>query len=185
MAELIKIPFGIWTRMGSRKHVLYGGAHRCNLANMIQLSMCGGDAALCRISWTTCCLTHLFFRIYFRWDWVSQLKTFSDNMEQDFYRPDFLPVTEPIVSNHWREVITLMLTRDSPTWPHPFLALCKLRGVLHPFAYLHRILLHLSFFLHFFFTYLFLWEQTHSVSRPVVLRGDQTWAFSAVCGHPM
>ena len=45
MAELIEMPFGLWTRMGQRKHVLRGGAHGCRLVNMIELSTCGGDAA--------------------------------------------------------------------------------------------------------------------------------------------
>ena len=43
-AELIEMPFGVWTRLGQRKHVLYGGAYQRNLANAIEPSMCGGDA---------------------------------------------------------------------------------------------------------------------------------------------
>jgi len=42
------MPFGMWTRVGPRKHVLYGGAigaYRRNLVNTIELSVCGGDAA--------------------------------------------------------------------------------------------------------------------------------------------
>jgi len=37
MAEPIEMPFGLWIRLGQRKHVL---------ANTTELSMCGGDAAL-------------------------------------------------------------------------------------------------------------------------------------------
>jgi len=39
------MPFGISTRAGPRKHVLDEGAHWRNLANTIEPSMCGGDAA--------------------------------------------------------------------------------------------------------------------------------------------
>ena len=46
------------TRVGSRKHVLGRGAHWCHLANTIEPSMCGGDAACCQTTLTTC-----FFRI--------------------------------------------------------------------------------------------------------------------------
>jgi len=35
----------MWTRVGSKEHVLNGGAHWRNLANTIEQSMCGGDAA--------------------------------------------------------------------------------------------------------------------------------------------
>jgi len=44
MAEPIEMPFGLWIRMGPRKHVLHGGARWRNLANAIEPSMCGGDA---------------------------------------------------------------------------------------------------------------------------------------------
>ena len=44
-AEPIEMPFGVWTRVGARKHVLDGGAHWRHLANMTEPSMCGGDAA--------------------------------------------------------------------------------------------------------------------------------------------
>jgi len=37
-AELIKMPLGMWTQVGSRKHVLDGGAHWRNLANTIEPS---------------------------------------------------------------------------------------------------------------------------------------------------
>ena len=45
-AEPIEMPFGIWTRVNPRKHVLDGSAIWCDLANTIEASMCGGDAAL-------------------------------------------------------------------------------------------------------------------------------------------
>jgi len=51
-AEPIEMPFGLWTRVGRRKHVLHG-AHWRNLVNTIEPSVCGGDAALCQIILTT------------------------------------------------------------------------------------------------------------------------------------
>ena len=52
-SEPIEMPFGIWTRMGQRKHV-FGGVHSgANLANTVGPSMCGGDAACCQITSTT------------------------------------------------------------------------------------------------------------------------------------
>jgi len=54
MAEPIKMPFWIWTRVGPRKHVLDGGAHWRHLANTTKPSMCGGDVALCQITLITC-----------------------------------------------------------------------------------------------------------------------------------
>jgi len=39
--------FGMWTREDQRKHVLDGGAHWHHMANTIQPSICGSDAALC------------------------------------------------------------------------------------------------------------------------------------------
>jgi len=44
-AEPIEMPFGTWTRVDPRKHVLDRGARWRNLANTAKLSMCGGDAA--------------------------------------------------------------------------------------------------------------------------------------------
>jgi len=52
-AELIEMPFGIWTRVGPRKHALGGGAHWRHVLNTISPSMCGGDAAFCQITLTT------------------------------------------------------------------------------------------------------------------------------------
>ena len=54
MAEPIEMPFRLWTWVGPWKHVLDGGAHWRNLANTIEPSMCGGDAALRQINLTTC-----------------------------------------------------------------------------------------------------------------------------------
>jgi len=45
MAELIKMLFGMWTWVSQMKHALDVGAHWHNLANMIEPSTCGGDAA--------------------------------------------------------------------------------------------------------------------------------------------
>jgi len=44
-AEPIEMPFGMWTWVGPRKHVLYKSAHWRNVANTIEPSMCGGNAA--------------------------------------------------------------------------------------------------------------------------------------------
>jgi len=53
-AELIEMPFGVWTRVGPRKHALGGGVLWRNLANTMEPSICGGDAAFCQITLTTC-----------------------------------------------------------------------------------------------------------------------------------
>ena len=53
-AELIVMLFGMWNRVGPRKHVLGGDAHWHNLANMTELSVCGGDAALHQLTLGTC-----------------------------------------------------------------------------------------------------------------------------------
>jgi len=45
MAEPIDMPFGLLTQIDPRQHVLHGGTHWRNLVNMIELSVCGGDAA--------------------------------------------------------------------------------------------------------------------------------------------
>jgi len=45
MAEMIEVLFGLWVWVGPRKHVLIAGAHWRHLANAIELSMCGSDAA--------------------------------------------------------------------------------------------------------------------------------------------
>jgi len=61
MAEPIEIPFGIWTRVDPRKHTLGRAAHWRHLANTIEPSMCGGDAACCQITLSTCCVVlHLW-----------------------------------------------------------------------------------------------------------------------------
>jgi len=44
-AEPIEMPFGIWTRVGPKKHVLDGDAHWRHLANTSEPSVCGDDAA--------------------------------------------------------------------------------------------------------------------------------------------
>jgi len=64
-AELIVMPFGLWTLMGRRKHKfnrMRQVAPMCphvkadwrHLANTIEPSVCGGDAVLCQITLTTC-----------------------------------------------------------------------------------------------------------------------------------
>jgi len=58
MAEPIDLPFGLWTWMGRRNHKFsrirshHGSAHWRHLANTIEPSVCGGDAALCQITLT-------------------------------------------------------------------------------------------------------------------------------------
>ena len=54
MAERIEMLFGLRAQVGPRKHVLGGGEHRCHLANTSELSMCGGNAACCQNTLTTC-----------------------------------------------------------------------------------------------------------------------------------
>ena len=44
-AEPIEMPFGLWTPVGRRKHVLDGGAYWRHLANTTEPSVCGGDTA--------------------------------------------------------------------------------------------------------------------------------------------
>jgi len=61
-AEPIVLPFGLLTRVGWRKHKFnhirqvapYGRGHCRHLANMIEPSVCGGDAVLRQITLTTC-----------------------------------------------------------------------------------------------------------------------------------
>jgi len=64
MAEPIDLPFGLWTRVGRRKHKFNrvrqvapmcprGRVHWSNLANATELFVCGGDAALCKITLIT------------------------------------------------------------------------------------------------------------------------------------
>jgi len=50
MAKPIEMLFGLWTRVGERKHEMHWGAHWRNLANTTEPSVCGGDAALSQIS---------------------------------------------------------------------------------------------------------------------------------------
>jgi len=52
-AKPIEMPFGIWTQVGPRKHVLDGDADWRHLANATEPSVCCGDAALCQITFTT------------------------------------------------------------------------------------------------------------------------------------
>jgi len=45
MAELIEMPFGLWTSSGPEEACVRWWAHWRHLANTIGLSVCGGDAA--------------------------------------------------------------------------------------------------------------------------------------------
>jgi len=53
-AEPIEMPFEMRTRVGQGNHVLGEGALRHHLTNTSELPMCGGDAACCQITLTTC-----------------------------------------------------------------------------------------------------------------------------------
>jgi len=53
-AATIEMPFRLWSRVGQNNHVLDGGAHWRHQENTIEPSVCGGDAALCQITLTTC-----------------------------------------------------------------------------------------------------------------------------------
>jgi len=52
-AEPIEMPFAVWTRVGPMKPVLYVCAHWRHLANTVEPSVYGGDAALCQMTSTT------------------------------------------------------------------------------------------------------------------------------------
>jgi len=54
--EPIEMSFGMWTRVGPRKHLMECGSviHWRHLANAVELSVCGGDAALSQLTFTTC-----------------------------------------------------------------------------------------------------------------------------------
>ena len=45
-AELIEMPFGLWTWVSPRKHVLHGAAHWRHLANTIEPSMFSGPTKI-------------------------------------------------------------------------------------------------------------------------------------------
>jgi len=77
MAELIDLPFGLWTRVSRRKHKFYrirqvapmcsyGRAHWRHLANTIEPSVCSGNVALRQITLTTCYLWPLPLRPWYR-----------------------------------------------------------------------------------------------------------------------
>jgi len=56
-AELIDLPFGLWTREGQRKHKftrIRGEAYWRHLANTTEPSVRGRDAVLRQITLTTC-----------------------------------------------------------------------------------------------------------------------------------
>ena len=65
MAELIDLPFGLCTQVGERKHKFnrifqvvsmcpHARAHWRHLVNTIDPSVCGNNAALCQITFSTC-----------------------------------------------------------------------------------------------------------------------------------
>jgi len=56
MAKPIEMPFGLWTRVGPRKHMVGvtlapPGIYHWPVHNFI----CGGDAACCLITLSSCC----------------------------------------------------------------------------------------------------------------------------------
>jgi len=57
MAEPIQMPFGTWTLVGPRNHVLDGGAHWRHLANMTETYMCSSNAVKLPLVSFDCCLT--------------------------------------------------------------------------------------------------------------------------------
>ena len=50
MAEPIEMLFWIWTIQWAQGRCIRWGADWHNLANTVELSMCGGDAACCQVS---------------------------------------------------------------------------------------------------------------------------------------
>ena len=66
-AEPIKMPFGLRTRVNPVRKDVLGGVHTCrdahlhNLANAIEPSMCGSDAAFCQITLTTCYYYYYYY----------------------------------------------------------------------------------------------------------------------------
>jgi len=61
----IDLSFGLWTRVGQRKHKFnhirqvapmcpHGRAHLLHLANTNEPSVCSSDVVLCQITLTTC-----------------------------------------------------------------------------------------------------------------------------------
>ena len=74
-AKPLELPFGLWNRVGRRKHKFnrirqvapkcpHGRAHWRHLANTIQPSVCGGDAVLCQITLTTCLIWYTKATMY-------------------------------------------------------------------------------------------------------------------------
>ena len=51
-AKPIHMPFGLWTQIGQRKHVLHCVEHWRNLVNTIEPSVCGGVWHFCQITLT-------------------------------------------------------------------------------------------------------------------------------------
>jgi len=75
MTQPIDLPFGLWTRVGRRKHKFNRihqvaplcpptRAHWRNLANTIEPSVCGGHAALYQSTLTTCYYYYLLCSKY-------------------------------------------------------------------------------------------------------------------------
>jgi len=84
-AELIDLTFGLWTLVCQRKHRCpHGIAHWRNLANMIEPSICGGNAALCQVTLTTCYYYYELVMMYEVWTHLSlslQVKDMAESIQ--------------------------------------------------------------------------------------------------------
>jgi len=102
MAELIDLPFRLWTRVGWRKHKFNCicqvapmcppiWAHWHHLANTTtgKPSICGGDAVLCQITFTTCCCYSTFAYPH---ELLIQSKTFVLLHLQFYVREEHCPL---------------------------------------------------------------------------------------------
>ena len=113
-AEPIEMPFGIWTLVGPRKHALGEGADWRHLANATEPSMCGGDAACCQITLTSCFVCETVERISLSLSHLRQLTLSAD-------------------SEHVKATINQLCNLLSPAAPGVFLPVCNVYGVLHVF----------------------------------------------------
>ena len=63
-AEQMEMPFGLLCPLSPGNHVLDGDAHCCHLENIIELFVCGSNAALCHITLTICFSGHLVIFLF-------------------------------------------------------------------------------------------------------------------------
>jgi len=109
-AEPIEMPFGIWTRVGPRKHGLGKGADWRHLANATEPSMYGGDAACCQITLTTRFVCETVERIGLSLSHLRQLALSAD-------------------SEQLKATINQLCDLLSPAAPGVFLPVCNMYGV--------------------------------------------------------